>query len=254
MLKSYRNKVPAGFTLIELLVVVAIIAVLISILLPSLNSARDYAKTVSCSSNLKQFGLAVNFYVNDNRDSMPLTGNYPNNQGAQYSSNNWMVLLSKYLPSNTNPNGYYAEKQGSLWICPSDKRSTGNKYGDPKLEGGYFHSPSYGINIFLTGYYWNNYPWQIKPRNIGEITEPTKTPVMSDTDHNWGCYPAHIQDSYGIGFHPFPHYHRNADTFLFVDGHVSVVPNLDIGMSPQATAAAYMKANKYFTSDRAFWD
>jgi len=59
-----------GFTLIELLVVVAIIALLISILLPSLSQARDQAKTVVCGSHLKQLGLAFHEYFADNNDRL----------------------------------------------------------------------------------------------------------------------------------------------------------------------------------------
>jgi prepilin-type N-terminal cleavage/methylation domain-containing protein len=57
-----------GFTLIELLVVVAIIAVLIAILLPSLGRAKDNAKTVRCSSNLKQLYTGISIYANQNSD------------------------------------------------------------------------------------------------------------------------------------------------------------------------------------------
>ncbi len=64
------NKKPRGFTLIELLVVVAIIAILISILLPSLNRAREQARTVQCGANLKSFGAGFHAYAVENRDAL----------------------------------------------------------------------------------------------------------------------------------------------------------------------------------------
>ena len=61
-----------GFTLVELLVVIGIIAVLISLLLPSLNRAREQAKRTQCLSNIKQAGYAMMIYANQNQGRLPM--------------------------------------------------------------------------------------------------------------------------------------------------------------------------------------
>src|SRR5215213_6600643 len=72
-----------GFTLIELLVVIGIIAVLMSILLPTLRGVRRQANLVQCSSNMKQVATAMLMYIQDNKGKFPaseffsIAGHYP---------------------------------------------------------------------------------------------------------------------------------------------------------------------------------
>ena len=73
-----------GFTLIELLVVVAIIALLISILLPSLSAARQGAKAVACAANTNHVGKAAAMYQGDNNGTFPPSYVYPKDESGSW--------------------------------------------------------------------------------------------------------------------------------------------------------------------------
>jgi prepilin-type N-terminal cleavage/methylation domain-containing protein len=81
--RTRRNR--SGFTLIELLVVVAIIALLISILLPSLAGARKQARAIKCAANLRDVGLAFAAYLGESRSIYPPAYVYPYDEEGSWA-------------------------------------------------------------------------------------------------------------------------------------------------------------------------
>ena len=75
VLASSGRRSERGFTLIELLVVIAIIAVLAGLLLPTLGKATERARATACLSNLKQLGVALRLYLDENGNRMPVMHN-----------------------------------------------------------------------------------------------------------------------------------------------------------------------------------
>jgi len=100
-----HNKESKGFTLIELLVVIAIIAILAAMLLPALANAKTKAHQANCLSNLKQWGLADNMYVEDNNQVFPFP-RYQNVPTQDQDNPSWLVI-----------NGYHNLGQGEdVWF------------------------------------------------------------------------------------------------------------------------------------------
>jgi prepilin-type N-terminal cleavage/methylation domain-containing protein/prepilin-type processing-associated H-X9-DG protein len=129
-----RRSRPLGFTLVELLVVIAIIGVLVALLLPAVQAARESARRTQCSNNLKQIGLALHNYE-DTFKSLPFGNNY-NAPAATRMAPSWCAAI---LPQMEQKNLYEAfdfnqelnsarnlpfmQTRVAAYTCPSDDAS-----------------------------------------------------------------------------------------------------------------------------------
>ena len=112
-----------GFSLVELLVVIGIIAVLVGLLLPALNRAREHAKTTQCLSNLRQIGIGMHMYTSNFKGwVVPAWVSGSMTPGVNHETWGSILVSLKYLPAppQLGVNNPDLESQGdSVFRCPS---------------------------------------------------------------------------------------------------------------------------------------
>jgi prepilin-type N-terminal cleavage/methylation domain-containing protein/prepilin-type processing-associated H-X9-DG protein len=161
-----------GFTLVELLVVIGIIALLISILLPALGSARRQAMTVKCLANMHQLGIAAVMYSNDNK-GVVLPSFVWGGPGGGYSDA-WAFLLinGHYLPDPRIQGGSIGPgNSNSVFMCPAVRDLPA---ADSTVSPAYSTSASVGT---VDGYY-RTYSTVLLPNTLTPTPDPkTNSPA-----------------------------------------------------------------------------
>lgn len=137
-----------AFTLIELLVVIAIIAILIGLLLPAIQRARESANQVYCKNNLKQIGVAVHNYITV-FDSVPSEGGGPTANGGPGTSASVFFNLLPYLEQQFVYQCAGGPGQNVViktFLCPSDSTASGMPPAGTTAAVG-----SYNYNVYVPG-------------------------------------------------------------------------------------------------------
>lgn len=236
MRQTMSRDLRTGFTLIELLVVVAIIALLLAILLPSLARAREQARRSVCLSNLHQMGNAFGLYAADSNQFLPLRDGFTYymkdyyttrvNYGALYGRYIGRDLRVFYCPGNT-VYVYAHPEYGADSFFDDDIRLTfgGYMYAVPQQMGTHprlTHRSVYpenalansthanGHNVHGNYVFWRN--WLIENRDYDPLRRPLSAqPLMSDalidsdttTGSRYGYKAVHLGAGYNVLYADF---------------------------------------------------
>lgn len=217
-----------AFTLIELLVVVAIIALLISILLPSLKLARDQARDVVCRTRLGEVTRGHLYYAQEWRDCLP--GNTANNEiNGDRRIYDWLGIGSfgtrtqkmATAPEKGTIFGYLNDED--VYLCPTHRLA---REGDSAAQRADEHRSSYTAPTILTGapitllqrvrYPATGFGGNVIPQ-LRDAVESAMPIILVEEDANW--YLVRSDDSAWANWDQFTDRHRGFGGVGFVDGH-----------------------------------
>ena len=196
-----------GFTLIELLVVIAVIAVLAAMVLVSLRAVKGSTNSAKCMANLRQIGIAMRLYIDDNNGWGPPHYGYTPSSPSKFVA--WTGQLAPYLGTTD-----YSGAVSSVFDCPSDPavstRPTNRDYTTVATIG----MVSYGYNYdYFTPVQNQGYDG-VSTRTM---SRPASVIVVADIDDGPGRDPLIFWQS--AAMRPSQR-HRKGYNALFLDGHV----------------------------------